>query len=101
MSKLEILKMAFEKAKTPRDAMALAHEMAQFIENERKPLLLTTGNSRNGSPWRDEEIAELKKLHANNVPENEIATVLNRNQHAIRVAIYKIKSNHPIGRTKK
>ena len=97
MTREEILKLAAGKAGTAQEVMALAREMVAFIEGDETQAPV---QSRQGMPWRDDEITLLVKLRDDGLADHEIAAMLGRNTQSIRTALYKLDSGRPLGKPK-
>jgi hypothetical protein len=101
MTREEILRLAAAKADTAQGVMALAHEMLAFMEGEKPPLvLLAPANSRQGMPWKAEEITRLLKMRKDGTPEHDIAAALGRNTQSVRTALYKLDTGRQLGKPK-
>jgi hypothetical protein len=99
MNKMEILKMAFEKASDPKEAIALAKEMAAFLgEREaQKPDLLPVLVARKKQRpkfWGAEEIELLKVLNKRGKTVSEISKILGRSIGSIEMANYRLNSGN-------
>ena len=101
MTREEILRLAAGKAGTAQEVMALAREMMAFIEGgETTRALPAPAMSRQGMPWKDDEITLLVKLRQDGLADHEIAAMLGRNTQSIRTALYKLDSGRPLGKPK-
>jgi hypothetical protein len=107
MNKMEILKMAFDKASTPKEAITLAKEMVAFLgEREIQKIELLpapkpvdrAANSR--KYWANKEIEALIDMTADNRPLAEIASALRRTESSCKSAIRRINLGIPMGRPK-
>lgn len=101
MTREEILRLAAEKSGTAQEVMALAREMMAFIEGgETLRALPAPVQSRQGMPWRDDEITLLVKLRKDGLADYEIAAMLGRNTQSIRSALYKLDTGRQLGKPK-
>jgi predicted amidophosphoribosyltransferase len=105
MNKMEILKMAFEKASDPKEAIALAKEMAAFLgEREaQKPDLLPVPivqKKQRRQFWQAAEIERLAVLNKRGKSVEEIAKIMGRSEGSIRLALYRVNFGDKIGTPK-
>lgn len=105
MNKLEILRMAFDKAKDPQEAMSLARQMAAFI-GEGQPIqgamiLEAPRPKNNRKPWSKADIELLVTSISVGKSVSEIAKELHRTTNSVEVAMYKLATNRELGPRKK
>lgn len=105
MNKLEILRMAFDKAKDPQEAMTLARQMAEFI-NDGQPVqqtmvLKSPKPKNNRKPWSKADIKMMLDLMERNKSVFEIAKELHRTVKSVEVAMYKLATHRELGPRKK
>ncbi len=105
MNKLEILRMAFDKAKDPQEAMILARQMAEFI-NDGQPVqqtmvLESPKPKNNRKPWSKADIKMMLDLMEKNKSVFEIAKELHRTVKSVEVAMYKLATHRDLGPRKK
>jgi hypothetical protein len=107
MNKIEILKLAFEKAKDPQEAMNLARQMAAFISapivaeveklNIHHPMPIKNEKRRH---WSDKEIETLRALMEQGRSIAEISIIMKRSAPSIDKAIYKLATRRQLGKKK-
>lgn len=105
MNKLEILRMAFDKAKDPQEAMTLARQMAEFI-NDGQPvqqtMVLESPKPNNKRRlWSRAEITKLLRLLVHDKSPEDIAKELGRSIKSVEMAMYKLKTHRQLGPRKK
>ena len=97
MNKMEILKMAFDKASTPKEAITLAKEMVAFLgerEIQKIELLPAPITQKKQRPkyWQEQEIELLKTLNKRGKTVSEVAEILGRSIGSIEMANYRLNS---------
>ena len=104
MNKLEILRMAFDKAKDPQEAMILARQMAEFNDGQpvQQTMVLESPKPKNNrKPWSKADIKMMLDLMAKNKSVFEIAKELHRTVKSVEVAMYKLATHRELGPRKK
>jgi acyl-homoserine lactone acylase PvdQ len=105
MDKVEILKMAFEKAETAKEAMELAREMEAFI-NGVNPVPKWVTESQESDffgtpvemprykrkPWTQQDLLSLNNLIVQNYALDDMPAILGRSRDAIKTAINRLKT---------
>ena len=104
MDKVEILKMAFEKAETAKEAMELAREMEAFINGVNlvpKWVTESQGDDFFGTPvemprykrqpWKRQDLINLNNLIVQNYALDDMPLILGRSRDAIKTAINRLK----------
>lgn len=107
MNKIDILKMAFEKAENAQEAMSVARQMAAFL-NEGEPIktakLILEPPPREGRikrrAWTENDIETLIKFMRQGKSLPEIAMLMKRSHKSVHMAIYKLSSGRPLGKPK-
>jgi len=99
MNKMEILKMAFDKASTPKEAITLAKEMVAFLgerETQKIELLPAPITQKKQRPkyWQEQEIELLKTLNKRGKTVSEVAEILGRSIGSIEMANYRLNSGN-------
>lgn len=108
MNKIEILKLAFEKAKDPQEAMNLARQMVAFVSdtpmvieveklNLHQPMPIKNEKRRH---WSDKEIETLRDLMEQGRSVAEISIIMKRSASSIDKAIYKLGTGRHLGKRK-
>ena len=108
MNKIEILKLAFEKAKDPQEAMSLAHQMAAFVSDTPMVIGVEKLNLHQPIPiknekrrwWTDKEIEMLRALMEQGRSIAEISIIMKRSAPSIDKAIYKLGTGRQLGKLK-
>lgn len=108
MNKLEILRMAFDKAKDPQEAMKLAHQMVAFMSD--MPMMVEVEKLNLHQPigikhekrrhWSDKEIELLRALMEQGRSIAEISIIMKRSAPSIDKAIYKLGTGRTLGKRK-
>jgi hypothetical protein len=107
MNKIDILKMAFEKAESAQEAMSVARQMAAFI-NEGQPiktakLILEPPPRENfikRRAWTNDEINTLVEFMRQGKNTRQIAVLMKRSKQSIRLAVYKLYTGRQLGKKK-
>lgn len=107
MNKIEILKMAFEKAENAQEAMSVARQMAAFL-SEGQPiktakLILEPPPCEEPTKrriWTNDEIDTLIELMRQGKKPHQIAVLMKRTKQSISVAMYKLGTGRQLGRHK-
>ena len=108
MNKIEILKLAFEKAKDAQEAMNLAHQMVAFVSD--MPMMVDVEKLNLHQPigikhekrrhWSDKEIELLRALMEQGRSIAEISIIMKRSAPSIDKAVYKLGSGRQLGKHK-
>jgi len=108
MNKIEILKLAFEKAKDAQEAMNLAHQMVAFVSD--MPMMVEVEKLNLHQPigikhekrrhWSDKEIEMLRALMEQGRSIAEISIIMKRSAPSIDKAIYKLGTGRHLGKRK-
>jgi hypothetical protein len=108
MNKIEILKLAFEKAKDAQEAMNLAHQMVAFVSD--MPMMVEVEKLNLHQPigikhekrrhWSDKEIEMLRALMEQGRTIAEISIIMKRSATSIDKAVYKLGSGRQLGKNK-
>lgn len=108
MNKIEILKLAFEKAKDAQEAMNLAHQMVAFVSD--MPMMVEVEKLNLHQPigikhekrryWSDKEIEMLRAFMEKGRSIAEISIIMKRSAASIDKAIYKLGTGRPLGKRK-
>jgi hypothetical protein len=108
MNKIEILKLAFEKAKDAQEAMNLAHQMVAFVSD--MPMMVEVEKLNLHQPigikhekrrhWSDKEIELLRALMEQGRSIAEISIIMKRSAPSIDKAVYKLGSGRQLGKHK-
>lgn len=102
MDRMEILRLAFTGSKNPKEAMELAHQMADFVGNKPKTIIIEKlklvkdePKSRNRKHWTADEALRLKNLVLARASIEHMAFTLKRSKDAIRKAVEREMWNWP------
>ena len=94
MDRMEILRLAFTGSKNPKEAMELAKEMADFVGNKPKTIIIEKlkltkdePRNRNRKHWTVEEAQRLRHLVLAKASIGHIAFTLKRSKDAVRKAV--------------
>ena len=106
MTREDILQLAFSKATTAQEAMALAREIDAFLlgdpaepPKEERPPCLTPKvvQPRKRKHWTADEIELLKAMAAEGRSYKSMGGRLKRSAQAVYLALYKIRTAREIG----
>lgn len=98
MDRMEILKLAMASSKDAKEALALAREMAAFVQEEKTPMLAKEvapilqapparrGNEKERLHWTEEDLKKAAALLDNGASYAHVAKILGRTIEAIRSA---------------
>jgi hypothetical protein len=99
MDRMEILKLAMASCKDAKEALALAREMAAFVQQEQPPIMtkeyapapsaikpIKRDNENKGLHWKDDEKKKAATLLDNGASYDHVAKILGRTVESIRSA---------------
>lgn len=104
MDKMEILKLAFEKAENGKEAMELARDMEAFINGVNPVPKWVTESQKSdffGTPvempqnkrqaWTQQDLLNLNNLIVQHYALDEMPAILGRSRGSIKTAIHRLK----------
>lgn len=99
MDRMEILKLAMASCKDAKDALALAREMAAFVQQEQPPIItkeyapapstikpMKREGENKGLHWTEDDLKKAATLLDNGASYNHVAKILGRTVESIRSA---------------